>query len=223
VADADLLLEMARQSQAGEPEGSARRNGIVEAAGLLGQILLQDVDRKEDGAAMKEGVSRGRIVSVHDSEIRHGHKSSRNRFDGHKAAVAVDTYSQLITAVDVLPGNASDNTGALELVEQSEENTGIEVEETTSDCAYGGTRQAFAEAERILVAKVPGRPNKAYFPKEDFNIDLEAGTCTCPVGKVTRRVITATTRINHSGQACRVKGFHFHGATCRKCQLRMPV
>jgi hypothetical protein len=222
VADADRVLEMARQSQAGEPEGSARRNGIVEAAGLLGQLLLQDVERKEEGVAIKEGVSRDRIVSVHDPEMRHGHKSSRKRFDGHKAAVAVDTDSQLITAVDVLPGNAPDNTGALELVEQSEENTGIEVEETIGDCAYGdgATRQAFAEAERTLVAKVPGRPNKAHFPKEDFEIDLKAGTCTCPAGKVTRRVITATTRTNHSGQACRVKAFHFHGATCRKCQLR---
>jgi hypothetical protein len=85
---------------------------------------------------------------------------------------------------------------------------------------HGEGGHAFAEAERTLVAKVPGRPNKAHFPKEDFHIDLEAGTCTCPAGKVTRRVITATTRIDHSGQACRVKGFHFHGATCRKCQLR---
>jgi len=222
VTDADRVLEMARQSQVGEPEGGVRRQGIIEAAELLGQLLLQDVERKEDGASLKEGVSRDRIVSVHDTEMRHGHKSSRKLFDGHKVAVAVDTDSQLITAVDVLPGNAPDNTRVLKLIEQSEENTGIEVEETIGDCAYGdgATRQAFAEAERILIAKVPGRPNKAHFPKEDFHIDLEAGTCTCPAGKVTRRVIPATTRIDHSGQACRVKGFRFHGATCRKCQLR---
>jgi hypothetical protein len=222
VADADRVMEMARQYQTEEPGGSARKNSIVESAGLLGQLLLQDVERKEDGVAIKKGVSRDRIVSVHDPDMRHGHKSRSNRFDGHKAAMAVDTDSQLITAVDVLPGNAPDNTKALELVKQSEENTGMEVEETIGDCAYGdgATRQAFAEAERTLVAKVPGRPKKTHFPKEDFKIDLEAGTCTCPAGKVTRRVITATTRIDHSGQACRVKGFHFHGATCRKCQLR---
>jgi len=222
VADAERVLEIACQSQAGEPEGSARVNRIVEAAGLLGQLLLQDVECTDDGTSIKDGVSHDRIVSVHDPEMRHGHKSRRNRFDGHKAAVVVDTDSQLITAVDVLPGNAPDNTGALELVEQSEENSGMEVEETIGDCAYGdgGTRQAFAEAERTLIAKVPGRPDKAHFPKEDFHIDLEAGTCTCPAGQVTRRVITATTRINHSGQACRVKAFRFHGSTCRKCQLR---
>ena len=59
-------------------------------------------------------------MSVHDPEMRHGHKSSSRRFDGHKAAIVVDTDSQLITAVAVLPGNAPDNLGALELVEQSE-------------------------------------------------------------------------------------------------------
>ena len=100
--------------------------------------------------------------------------------------MVVDTDSQLVTAVDILPGNAGDNTGVLELVEQSEENTGIAVEETIGDAAYGdgGTRQAFADAGRTLIAKVPGRPNKACFPKEDFQIDLEAGTCTCPAGNV---------------------------------------
>ena len=39
-------------------------------------------------------------MSVHDPEMRHGHKSSRRRFDGHKAAIVVDTDTQLITAVE---------------------------------------------------------------------------------------------------------------------------
>jgi len=65
----------------------------VKAAELLGQLLLQDGERKDDGAAIKEGVSRDRIISVHDPEMRHEHKSSSTRFDGHKAATAVDTKS----------------------------------------------------------------------------------------------------------------------------------
>ena len=222
VADADRVLEMARQYQAGDPEGSVRRRGVIEAAGLLGQLLLQDVEREGDGTSLKEGVSRDRIVSVHDPEMHHGHKSRSNRFDGHKAAVAVDTDSQLITAVDVLPGNARDSVGALELVEQSEDNTGVKVEETIGDCAYGdgATRQAFAEAERILIAKVPGRPNKTHFPKEDFEIDLESGTCTCPAGQITRRVSIVTRRTDSLGRTHQAQGFRFHGATCGKCQLR---
>ena len=63
-------------------------------------------------------------MSVHDPEMRHGRKSSSKRFDGHQAAIVVDTDTQLITAVEVLPGNAPDNLGALDLVEQSEANCG---------------------------------------------------------------------------------------------------
>ena len=222
VADAERVLEMARQAQAGEPEGSGRRERIIEAAELLGQLLLQDVERKENGASLKEGVSRNRIVSVHDPEMRHGHKSSRKRFDGHKAAVAVDTDSQLVTAADVLPGNAPDNTGVLELVEQSEDNTGVEVEETIGDCAYGdgATRQAFAEAERTLIARVPGRPNKPHFPKEDFKIDLEEGTCTCPAGFVTRTLRSMGSVPDGHGGRQRSWGFVFDGRACRTCTMR---
>ncbi|MDO8716524.1 MAG: IS1182 family transposase, partial [Dehalococcoidales bacterium] len=222
VADADRVLEVARQAQGRLAGEDQKRQVIVESAELLGQLLLQDVERKDNGANLKEGVSRDRIPSVHDPEMRHGHKSSSVRFDGSKAAVAVDTESQLIIAVAVLPGNAPDNTGALELVEQSEQNTACEVDETIGDCAYGdgATRQAFVDAGRTLVAKVPGRPNKAYFPKEDFKIDLEAGTCTCLAGQVTRRMSAVTTRTDSSGRTHRAQGFRFHGATCGKCQLR---
>ncbi len=222
VTDADRLLELARRAQGGFAVDSAERKQIVEAAELLGHLLLQDVERKEEGPTLKEGVSRDRIVSVHDPEMRHGRKSSSKRFDGHKAAVVVDTDSQLITAAGVLAGNAQDNEGALELVEQSEENTEMEVEETIGDAAYGdgATRQRFADAGRTLIAKVPGRPNKSHFPKEDFHIDLEAGTCTCPAGNVTQTLRTVGTRTDRSGRTYLTQGFQFDAAVCGVCPLR---
>ena len=228
VADADRLLEVARQAQGTLAEGSLEREGVVAAAELLGQLLLQDVARQGDnsdgdgGVSLKDGVSKDRMVSVHDPEMRHGHKSSSKRFDGHKAAIVVDTDSQLVTAVAVLPGNAPDNLGALALVEDSEANTGVPVKETLGDAAYGDgdTRQTFADAGRTLIARVPGRPNKAHFPKEDFRIDLEAGTCTCPAGQVARTIRPSGTRTDSKGRLHLLKGFRFDGAVCRPCPLR---
>jgi len=52
--------------------------------------------------------------------MRHARKSARQRFDEHKAQVAVDPESQLITAADVLAGDAPDHEQALELVQQAE-------------------------------------------------------------------------------------------------------
>ena len=234
VADADRLLELARQAQDGLPADSMERQAIVEAAELLGQLLLQDVKRGTDGdglgddadggegVSLKDGVSKDRMVSVHDPEMRHGHKSKSKRFDGHKAAVVVDTDTQLITAVDVLPGNAPDNLGALELVEQSEASADVSVVEAMGDTAYGdgGTRQVFADAGRKLVARVPGRPNRKCFPKEDFVIDLVAGSCTCPAGQITRTIVPAGKRADSTGTVHRLQAFRFDGAVCQGCLLR---
>ena len=220
VADADRLLELSRQAQGELPEDSAQRQQIVAAAELLGQLLLQDVERTDDGVSLRDGVSRDRMLSAHDPEMRHGHKSSSRRFDGHKAAIVVDTDSQLITSVEVLPGNAPDNLGALELVEQSETNTGVPVEEAMGDAAYGDgdTRQDFADAGRTLIARVPGRPDRKHFPKEDFHIDLEAGACTCPAGNVTRRIRPSGTRTGPTGRTYQLKAFRFDGAVCGVCR-----
>ncbi len=222
VRDADRLLELSRQAQGELPENGEERQRIVDAAELLGQLLLQDVERVEGGVSLKDGVSRDRMMSVHDPEMRHGHKSSSRRFDGHKAAIVVDTDSQLITAVAVLPGNAPDNLGALELVEQSEANTGVPVQEAMGDAAYGdgATRQTFADAGRKLVARVPGRPDRKHFPKDDFVIDLAAGSCTCPAGQVTHTIVPAGKRTDAAGRVYRLQAFQFDGAECRTCPLR---
>ena len=232
VRDADRLLELSRQAHGELPEDSIERQQIVTAAELLGELLLQDIERKspdgdgegggDDGVSLRSGVSKDRMMSVHDPQMRHGHKSSSRRFDGHKAAIVVDTDSQLITAVDVLPGNAPDNLGALELVEQSETNAGLPVEEAVGDAAYGdgATRQTFSDAGRKLVARVPGRPNRKHFPKDDFVIDLAAGSCTCPAGQVTHIIVPAGQRTDGMGRVHHLQAFQFDGAVCRICPLR---
>ncbi len=188
VADAEQLLELVRGTRSDLTKDSPEDQELVAAAGMLARILAQDIERDENGPRLKQGVAPNRLISVHDPEMRHGRKSSSHRFNGHKAQVAVDTDSQLITAVEVLPGNAPDAEQAMEVVEASEAATGCEVEEVIGDCAYGAgdTRAEFAASGRTLVAKVPQIQNQGYFTKTDFQIDLEAGTCTCPNKQQTR-------------------------------------
>lgn len=213
VADADRLLEQARLVRTGLDAGSATEATLVEAAGLLSRVLVQDIERREGGPAITQGVAKDRLLSVHDPEMRHGRKSASKRFDGHKAAVAVDTEVPIITAVTVLAGNAPDAEGALELVEQTEATTGCTVDETMGDCAYGSgeTRQAFADAGRTLVAKVPHASNQGCFPKTAFVLDLEATSATCPAGQTTQDFRPDSTG---GGQ------FRFAAAVCAACPLR---
>jgi hypothetical protein len=87
------------------------------------------------------------------------------------------------------------------------------VEEVIGDCAYGAgeTRAEFAASGRTLVAKVPEIHNQGYFAKTEFQIDLEAGTCTCPSQQQTREF-----RAAKGGGGM----FVFATETCAACPLR---
>ena len=222
VVDARRLLQLAREEQASLNEKHPAVKRIAIAGELLGQLLEQDVDQADGQAKLKKGVSRDRIVSVSDPEMRHGRKSRAKRFDGHKAAIAVDVDSQLITEVEVLPGNAWDATHALELTEASEANTGLEAAETVGDCAFGdgNTRQKFADAGRTLIAKVTDHGRKGYFKKSQFSIDLKAMTCTCPASHTTGTLIPNGTCLDRNRKRQPGTAFLFAGETCTACPLR---
>ena len=213
VGDADRLLEEVRTARGQVEAESAEDRRLQEAAGLLSRVLQQDIERREDGPALREGVARDRMPSVHDPEMRHGRKSKAKRFDGHKGQFAVDTESQLITGVAALPGNAADHDEALTVVEHSEAETGCEVEETIGDTAYGdgATRQQFEDTGRKLIAKVAPMSNQGRFPKTEFQIDLAEQSCTCPAQQVTHD-------FRASGKGGGV--FRFAASVCGACPLR---
>ncbi|MGH7735875.1 MAG: transposase, partial [Gemmatimonadales bacterium] len=223
VTDARRLCRLAQDFlgalPAGQSEAEQARARLVRGPyELLLQLLAQDIQESpgaagSESAEIRKGTAQGRVPSLTDPEQRHGRKSKSKRFTGHKLRVAVAVDSGLITAVEVLAGNAGDAEDALAAVEQTEVNTGLEVEETLGDCAYGGgdTRQAFADAERTLYAKVPqAATNGEYFPKSAFRIDLALGSVTCP-GEQT------TTEFHEDRRGIRI--FHF-GARCHDCPLR---
>ena len=122
----------------------------------------------------------------------------------------------------VVPGNARDAQGALQLVAQSEQHTGLPVTSAMANAAYGDghTRPQFADAGRTLIAKVPKRPARTHFPKEDFQIDLAAGTCTCPAGQVTSTVRRRGFYATATAVRAPRRYFHFDAALCTACPLR---
>ena len=207
VSDARKLLAQVDSSEA----------STKDAASLLEQLLLQDITTMggpdgDEKATIIQGKAPERVPSVTDPAQRHGRKSKQHRFTGHKASIAVDIDTGLIVAVQVLSGNAPDDTGLMDLVEQSEQNSDLPVAQTIGDCAYGdgANRQAFADAGRKLFAKVPQTGSShGLFPKSVFQIDLQTNTVTCPGGKTTDRFTP-----NKEGLL-----FYF-GSLCSGCPLR---
>jgi transposase len=212
VEDGQRLLQLAEQARYEHPEQEA---ALKAEAALLERLIRQDVEEKPGGGCqIRTGTEKDRLLSIHDPEMRHGHKSESKTFNGHKTAVAVDIDSQLICGVEVLAGNAGDQEKALALVHQAERVLQAKVEETVGDCAYGGgpTRKAFAAEGRLLTAKVPASHNGDCFPKTAFVIDLDRMEVRCPAGRTTPHY-------SASGQN-RAGRFVFAAADCRACSLR---
>ena len=190
---------------------------MAEAAGLLSQVVLQDVEAADDGPVVREGVAPDRVVSHSDPEMRHGRKSASRRFDGHKLDVIIDEASEMVLGVEVRAGNAGDGEGAAPLLSNVTGTEGIEVATLLADMAYsdGDVREAVEAQGTDLVAKVPPVTNSGRFPKTEFNIDLAAGTVTCPAGQVTSDARRAK---DHKGRPATM--FYFDARTCEICPLR---
>lgn len=220
VGEARRLLALAEPVLAAL--GAAADREVRAEYELLTQILAQDVTEREreDGpprVELREGTAKDRRPSATDPDQRHGHKSASKKFTGHKARVAVERESPLITDIEALAGNAPDAQAALAQVEAVETRTGPAVASTTGDGAFGAgtTRQAFADAARVLHAKVPApavRPGE--IGKQRFTLHWEGDqvvAVTCPNNRTTR-----------DGKPQKDGGqlFTFAPEGCQRCPLR---
>ena len=216
VADAQRALAAAATLAATLPAAEAER--VRAAATLLSELLGQDVETKTDpdgtpGVGIKRGTAPDRIPSATDPEQRHGRKSKRQRFTGHKARTVVETESGLILEAEVLPGNAGDGQAVLAQIERTAAANETPIDTVLGDCAFGSgqTRAEFAAKGVALLAKVPSAVRRdGLFPKRAFSQDLVAGTVTCPAGETT----SAARRTANGGKV------FFFGARCAACPLR---
>jgi Transposase DDE domain/Transposase domain (DUF772) len=165
-------------------EGLAFTGAAAEAVEMLALVAGQDIDVDDDGVVhIARGVARDRVISTVDPEARHGHKSKARRFDGYKGHVSLDPDSEVIDEVAVTPANRPDATAIDTLLAPSanEEDKPLVI----GDSAYAGgdTRAELEDAGYAVMAKVPPARNRAgRFSKDDFTVNMNTNTVTCPAG-----------------------------------------
>ena len=195
VTDALTLVEAC-----GEPDDAE----AASALGLLALVAGQDVELVEGNWAIVRGVAKDRVISVVDPESRHMHKSRSSYRDGYKAHVAVEPETGLITGTALTPANAPDGPPGVALLEG--EAPGLQV---LADGAYGSgeTLAALGEAghERLIKPFPSNTAIPGGFHRDDFIIDEDAGTVTCPAGQVV---------------AITPRRYATFGARCANCPLR---
>jgi len=188
---------------------------VAEAAALLATVTGQDIEETDDGRfRIFEGTAPDRVISTVDPEARHGHKTAAHGFDGYKAHVAVDPDSEVITAAEVSPAATGDAVVAPTLLGDLTRGEGEQAAGGVvyGDSAYGtGAHLAWLEQHGLTPMVKTASPTApgGRFGKEQFRIDLEAQTVTCPA-RVTVAIIPA----RRGGGRARF------GAACSVCPLR---
>jgi hypothetical protein len=191
------------------------------AVALLALVAGQDVEPAEgsDGTDGRWRIARqvaaDRVVSTVDPEARHTRKSPGARRDGYRAHVAADPQTGIITDEKLTRAAGEENSdpavAAEFLAAETGPATGAGDEPLAwyGDSAYGtgDLRGAIADAgQQAVIKPKPLRPPvKGGFAVDDFAVDEQAGTVTCPAG--------------HTVGLSRTRVATF-GAVCRDCPLR---
>jgi len=206
--DAERALEAVEQA-----DGLLEDEAVKAAHDLLRELIGQDFVIDSDGVPrLHRGTAADRIISTVDTEMRHGRKSSSQRFDGYKlSASATNSSEPLIVAVHVAPAAEQDGPQAKHLIDAQPEDH--RPERVLGDTAYGNgpVRAELAERGVGVLAQVPENPlADGRLGKREFTIDFGAGAVTCPAGHTAR--ISTSKKGNRSAT--------FQRAACGACPLK---
>jgi hypothetical protein len=226
VNDANALVEALRPEDPGQPEAPA--------VALLALVAGQDVEPAEgsDGTdgrwRIARKVAEDRVVSTVDPDARHTRKSPEARRDGYRAHLAADPETGIITDEKLTKAAGQENSDPAVAEEflAAEAGAGPAAGEPPAaggaggdcggdplawygDSAYGtgDLRGAISDAgDQAVIKPKPLRPPvEGGFTVDDFTVDEQAGTVTCPAG--------------HTAQLSRTRIATF-GVRCRDCPLR---
>ena len=150
----------------------------------LAQIREQDLEpdpENSDRMKIREGTAKERRISIEDSEMRHGRKSKKQRFDGFKRHLAVDLDTALIVACAVTAGNRPDHEAAAGLKNDIEDQ-GLQIDGLHTDRGYIAS-PIVDDIDQIFCRPWSARNDNDLFTKSDFKLNMRDKTITCPAGQ----------------------------------------
>ncbi len=200
VAWADQVLEEPAFTQA-----PAARQEPVRVAVQAAHQLLADRDDPHGKQPLRSAV---------DPEARR--VKHQGWHTGYLLDVAMDADSELITAVNVLPGGSNEGADVTTLLAQEERAQGNDVQAVSLDGAgyQGPVLRALTGPDGPHVevfVPPPAEPPTGLFPAEQFTLDATQTTLTCPAGQTTTRRRRSWT--DHGW------AYRFARPTCAACPL----
>ncbi len=196
-ARADVITELAHKAievvetvRAGVDEvRRGKRKKLLKLSRNLMTVIEQNLESDgESGLRVARRVAADRLISLTDSQARHGRKSSSKTFNGFKLHLLGDAISGLIVSLTVTAGNVHDSQPAHRLIRRAK-TLCDSIKLVLADTAYGGvelrTRVEKCTGVKMLAPPIQSTPRRE-LGKAAFDIDLEEGTAICPNGVVSR-------------------------------------
>jgi transposase len=170
------------------------------------RVREQDVEQAGDGTpALRRGVSKERLISIEDPQMRHGRKSKTHLFNGYKRHVLRDLDSGLVRAVGVTPANEPEAM-ATDAVLADLDRQAVRLSEVHIDRGYLSSALVRQRPPELAIyCKAWAVHNGGRFSKTAFVLDWERREISCPAGVVRAFVPGGTV--------------HFPAATCAVCPL----
>lgn len=178
--EVQLVVSFARN--AGVPELGQESSASALA---IEQIVEQNLDLAE-GIRIRQGVAKDRRITIEDSHMRHGRKSSARRFDGYKRHIGIDLDSGLVLHCGISAANSHDSQH-MEQLRESINAGGWQIGELHIDRGYlpAALVNELYENGTDVVAKTWTTRRGDKFGKSDFRYNLRDRTITCPAGQTT--------------------------------------
>lgn len=177
---------------------------------LISRVQGAYEEAEEEIAHLKEVVNptgKRTLVSLVDPDARFGRKSPTKPFAGYKVHVVQDSTSELVTNLEVLPGNANEgeHSHTSELLKREKEQ-GIRHQGVVADALYDSNDNYALARELEMTAYIPGRQENRR--ANAFYYDEETDQLICPHGA------RSIGKVRHS------KGgeiYYFSVGDCRGC------
>lgn len=171
----------------------------------LAQKILDDQEHPNAG---------DRIRSTTDLDARRAKHGEW--FDGYLIDILVDADSEIITQINVLPGNGDEAADAVDLIRQEEEAHGNDVAALSIDGVgfNGGLLRELEDPEGLNIDTYvpPGKERETgRFTPKDFEEDVEGSVVTCPAEQTSK--YRERDNKHHSSV------YRFDAGVCRTCPL----
>lgn len=161
----------------------AAKSPLKEALALLHHVVGQDTEPDPGGGGVRitQGVARERVISISDTQMRHGRKSRTVRIDGYKRHIAVANGFILATAVE--PANVREHEPTERLLAEATAHGELETLDIDRGYLASPAVVRLHRAGVVVNSRAWAVSNHGLFTKDDFTIDLAAKQVTCPAGK----------------------------------------